>query len=379
MVVGFPRGTIRHVNEPVRVAMTLEQCWHRVPGGTAVAALEVARRLARCPGVTLTGVAARHSSAPPEPFTPTIPVAQVMLPRLAMYESWHRLRRPRVQHATGPIDVIHATTIAMPPRSAPLVISVHDVAWLKDPSHFTRRGLSFFNRGLELAMSEADLLLCSSRATMADLARLGVSEPRLQLVPLGVDLTEAPGVDTERVRATYGLKRPYLMWIGTVEPRKNLPGLLAAWRKLERDIDLALVGPRGWNENLDKLISDGDRSRVKVLGFVPQADKAPLLKGAEVFCFPSFTEGFGFPVLEAMTQGTPVVTSLGTSTEELGRGAAVLVEPRDADSIAAGIDSLLADPNLADKMAAAGRERAAAYTWEHTAERVLSAYRRAAA
>lgn len=284
-----------------------------------------------------------------------------------------------MQHATGPIDVIHATTIAMPPRSAPLVISVHDVAWLKDPSHFTRRGLSFFNRGLELAMSEADLLLCSSRATMADLARLGVSEPRLQLVPLGVDMTEAPGVDIERVRAAYGLKRPYLMWIGTVEPRKNLPGLLAAWRKLERDIDLALVGPRGWNENLDKLISDGDRSRVKVLGFVPQADKAPLLKGAEVFCFPSFTEGFGFPVLEAMTQGTPVVTSLGTSTEELGRGAAVLVEPRDAESIAAGIDSLLADPNLAHKMTAAGRERAAEYTWEHTADLVLSAYRRAAA
>ena len=115
--------------------------------------------------------------------------------------------------------------------------------------------------------------------------------------------------------------------------------------------------------------------RVKVLGFVPAGDKAALLKGAEVFSFPSLAEGFGFPVLEAMTQGTPVVTSRATATEEISRDAAVLVDPRDARSIAEGMNALLTDAALASKLSAAGRARAAQYTWERTASLVASAYR----
>ncbi|MBA3430163.1 MAG: glycosyltransferase family 4 protein, partial [Actinobacteria bacterium] len=346
----------------LRVAMTFEQAWHRVPGGTAVAANKMATALDARPSLDVVGVSARHRSDPPRPWAPPVEVHSLPWPRLALYESWHRLRWPKVQQATGPVDLIHATAVALPPRSAPLVVTIHDLAWLKDSSHFTRRGLSFFTRGFSLALRDADLVLCSSRATMHDCEAAGFTRDRLRHVPLGVDMLPAAATDIEDVRARYGLEGPYVLWIGTVEPRKNLRRLLEAFMSLDRDIDLVLAGPKGWKEDLSSLIRD-KQDRIKVLGFVPAEDLPPLYAGAEVFCSPSLLEGFGFPVLEAMTQGTPVVTSRGTSTEELAHDAGVLVEPRDSRSIAEGIESVLGHDVFAAKLAEAGRRRAAEYTW----------------
>ena len=347
----------------MRVAFTLEQCWHRVPGGTAVAALELARELERRAEIELIGVAAAHRRPAPEPWRPPIPVRRLPLPRLALYESWHLLRRPRVQWATGPVDVVHATGVAMPPRTAPLVLTIHDLSFLEYPEHFSRAGLRFFRRALELARREADLVLCSSEATLEHCAAAGFERERLRHVPLGVRVQAAAGV--AEVRSRYGLSAPYVLWTGTVEPRKNLPRLLTAFAALDRELELVLVGPRGWNEDVP--IS----SNVKLLGFVPADDLRALYAGAEAFCFPSLMEGFGFPVLEAMAQGTPVVTSRGTSTEELAGEAGILVDPLDSASIAAGIERALAsDGRLAD----AGRARVAEYTWSRTADLVLQAY-----
>jgi glycosyltransferase involved in cell wall biosynthesis len=367
------------VTEPrgLRAAMTLEQSWHRVPGGTAVAALSLARALAARDDVEVVGVAARHRAPAPPPWSPPVPVRHLPLPRLALYESWHYLRRPAVQLATGPVHVVHATTLALPPPRAPLVVTVHDLAWRRHPDMFTRRGVRFFERGLALARTDAALILCSSRATLGDCRTAGFDEARLRLVPLGVDSPSAADSEVKRVRGRYELTRPYVLWTGTVEPRKNLRGLLRAFADLDHEIDLALAGPRGWNEDLEGLVARAP-DRVKVLGYVPQQDLAPLYKGAEVFCFPSLTEGFGLPVLEAMAQGTPVVTSKGTSTEELGEGAAVLIEPADPDSIRAGLQHALNDQGLRRRLKTAGPRRAGAYTWERTAELVAAAYREAA-
>ncbi len=129
------------------------------------------------------------------------------------------------------------------------------------------------------------------------------------LVPWGVDEPRATPAEVERVRATYHLHQPYVMWAGTIEPRKNLPTLLDAFRRLDRHgLDLVLVGPRGWNEDLERHVGSAD-GRVRQLGFVPEADKRALLAGASVFCLPSLQEGFGLPVLEAMAQGVAVITS----------------------------------------------------------------------
>ena len=356
-----------------RVAITLEQCWHRVPGGTAVAALETARALA-ARGIDLVGVSARHSGPPPEPWAPPVETRALPLPRPLLYESWHRIRRPKVDAVVGRVDVIHATTAAIPPRSAPLVATIHDLAWAHHPEHFTRRGLSFFARGLELVKDESDVVLCSSLATVRDCEAHGLDRDRLRHVPLGVRAEPASTEARADVRARYGLDRDYIMWTGTVEPRKNLRGLIAAFRSLGRDdLDLVLVGPRGWNEDLDALVAPVAR-RVKPLGFVPAADLGALYAGAVAFCYPSLLEGFGFPVLEAMAQSTPVVTSRGTSTEEIGADAALLVDPRDPEAIAAALADLLDDEALARKLSDAGLERASHYTWERTAELTERAY-----
>ncbi|MDQ4145742.1 MAG: glycosyltransferase family 4 protein [Actinomycetota bacterium] len=357
----------------VRVALTLEQFWHRVPGGTAVAAVEMARSLAHH-DIDLVGVAARHDDPPDERWRVPFPIAHLRLPRPLLYESWHRLRTPRVERATGPVDVIHATTMATPPRTVPLVVTVHDLAWVDNPEHFTARGVRFFRRGFELVKRHADLVLCPSEATKRACSEHGIQPSRLRLVPLGVEVTPASDAEVERVKERYGLSRPYVMWTGTIEPRKNLEALARAFARVGDNHDLVLVGPKGWNQDLEQVIRPlGDR--VKALGFVPPSDLAPLYAGASVFCYPSLLEGFGFPVLEAMAQGTPVVTSKGTSTEELARDAGVLVDPRDHASIAAGLGSLMDDPGYAEELSAAGRRRAAEYPWSRTAELLLDAYR----
>jgi glycosyltransferase involved in cell wall biosynthesis len=295
------------------------------------------------------------------------------LPRVALYEAWHRLRRPAVERATGAVDVIHATTIAIPPKSAPLVVTIHDLAWLREPAHFTPRGISFFNRGLKLALKDADIVMCPSTATLEDCAQNGFDREKLRLVPMAAGARVATYEEILEAKTRYGLPDHYILWTGTIEPRKNLSRLLQAYATLDGEVSLVLAGPKGWNEDLDALVKD-KRDKVKVIGFVPPADLAPLYGGADVFCFPSLLEGFGLPVVEAMIQGTPVVTSKGTSTEEIAKGAGVLVDPRDAGSIAVGLASVLHDAERAERLSAAGRERATHYTWERTAELVAGVY-----
>ena len=362
---------------PVRVAYTLEQCWHRVPGGTAVAAIESARSIRDETEVELAGVSARHLRPAPPPFVPPIPVAQMNLPRPLLYEAWHRWRRPRVESATGAVQAIHATTLAIPPRSVPLVVTIHDLAFLSHPEYFTRRGLRFFKRGLDLALNEADLILCPSEATRAACVSSGFAPERVELVPFGVSTTAPEEADIEHARHRYGLTNPYILFAGTIEPRKNLRNLLAAFRLLKTNGELVLVGPRGWNEDLEDFVGEA-RRRVKILGFVPDSDRDALYAGAAVVCTPSLLEGFGFPVLESMSLGTPVVTSRGTSTEEIAGDAAVLVDPHDPQSIAEGLASVLEDDMLADRLRAAGKQRAAEYSWSRTAALTARAYAKVA-
>ncbi|MFN8040255.1 MAG: glycosyltransferase family 1 protein [Acidimicrobiales bacterium] len=374
-----------------RVAVTFEQLWHRVPGGTATSAIQSVRALQRDTDLDLVGVAARHAGPPPPAFAPPIGVHELALPRAALYESWHRLRWPPVEHATGPVDVIHATGMAVPPRTAPLVVTVHDLAFVHDPSHFTRRGLSFFHRSIELAARDADVLVCPSRATLDDAVAQGLPAERLRLVPWGIDVDPAPPGEVARVRAAYRLDRPFVLWVGTIEPRKNVPGLLEAMAHLlddgEADADLVLVGPEGWNEDVGPWLARLGR-RAHVLGFVPPADLPPLYAAADVFCYPSFREGFGLPVLEAMAQGTPVVTSEGTAMAELvadpldglgsgdppGEPAGRLVDPRDPHAIAGALAEVLTDGVVAERAAVAARTRAARCSWARTSAGLVAAY-----
>jgi glycosyltransferase involved in cell wall biosynthesis len=384
------------------VAVVLEQCWHRVPGGTARAALEQVEAVqelgqphsrdqesvgdrgsgdqddqAEDPDpVDQIGVAAWHRRPPREPWQPTVKVSHLKLPRRAMYDAWHRYRRPPVEWATGPVDVIHATGYAIPPRTRPLVVTLHDLAWRRDPSNFTPRGVRFFEAALRRTSEEADLVLCPSKATLDDCVAAGIEPARLRHIPWGIDADLADDASVEAVRQRYGLSGRYVLFVGTLEPRKNLRRLLDAVRRLpQRDVTLAIAGPVGWGDALGD--SAGDmRERVRLLGFVAPEELAPLNRGAAVVCYPSLWEGYGLPVAEALAQGAPVVTSKGTATEELvAGGAGLAVDPHDPDAIAAAIARVLDDDDLVATLWAAARARAAERTWEATARLTVEAYR----
>lgn len=352
----------------MRVAYTLEQCWHRVPGGTAVAALRVAEAMSSQWDVRLIGVAGRHRRLPPDPWTPPIPVERLALPAPWLYETWLRVGWPPVEHATGPVDVTHATTLIPCPTRAPLVVTLHDLAFVHEPQHFTRHGVRVFRQSLTHIARRADLVLCSSQATIDDCERHGLRADRLRLVPLGVETERAVATEVTDARVRYHLPDEYLLFVGTLEPRKNLRGLVEARRRLDDPLPLVVVGATGWG---DLGLDDNDPD-VRFLGFVPSDHLAALYAGATVFCYPSEREGYGLPVLEAMAQGAPVVTSRGTATEETAGGAAVLVDPFSVDDIAAGITDAL---RRRRELSAKGLAHAQRRSWANTAALTAAAYR----
>ena len=373
----------------------MEQSWHRVPGGTATAALAVARAMAAGPDAPeQVGVAARHRHPAPAELTPPMRVRHLPLPRLALYEAWSRTSLPPVEWVTGSVDVIHGTTIIPPAGRAPIVMTVHDLAFLHEPTHFTSHGQRLFRRSLERIRRRAAVVLCSSTATMDDCAAAGLSSERLRLVPLGVSPTAPlPAETVVTALARLGVRGPYVLFVGTQEPRKNLPRLVQAFDEacraggLPTDAELVLAGPEGWGDALPagpgngtaRHADTGSRAamtgRWRALGRVSDADLAALYAGALVTCQPSLREGFGLPVLEAMAHGSPVVTSRGTATEEVAGGAAVLVDPVDSTDIARGLAEAVGRRR---ELVAAGLARARVLTWVATAERTLTAYREVA-
>ena len=357
----------------MRVAVPLEQCWHDVPGGTARTSIDLTTALAARDDVDVVGVAARHASPPEPAWRPEVPVEHLPLPRPLLYETWHGLRRPRVESATGPVDVCHVVGGAVAPSAAPLVVTIHDLAFEHHPELFTRHGLRFFQRALALTRDRARIVFVPSQATLEDCVRAGIERARLRHVPWGVTVTEPDDADVERVRRTYGLDGDYVVMVGTQEPRKNLSGVLAAWDRLARDdVQLVVVGPAGWGDSVDPSRLP---ARLVRTGFVAVEDRDALYRGAVASVYPSLLEGFGLPVLESMALGCPVVTSSGTSTEELVAGdLGIAVDPRRPDAIAEAIATLLDDGSARAAMAARGREAAAAYTWERAADLVVAGY-----
>jgi glycosyltransferase involved in cell wall biosynthesis len=208
-----------------------------------------------------------------------------------------------------------------------------------------------------------------------------VPADRVDVTPLGTDLRPASAEQVAALRRRLGLDGPYLLGLGTVEPRKDLPTLVRAFAALAADLPhrLVLAGLAGWGagELAAAVAASGVADRILVPGYVPEADKAALLTGADVFAYPSRYEGFGLPVLEALACGTPVVTTTGGSLPEIAGDAATLIEPGDDTALAAAIAKLATDPAARADAAARGLARAATYTWERCAELTAAAYSRA--
>jgi len=364
-----------------RVALVVEQLWQPVPGGSGTYVRELVNGLEAGSRVEPVGVAARGARAGLHGLDRRVPVRASALPRRVLYESWRRARSPRVP-GWRDVDVVHATTWAVPPASVPLVVTVHDLAFLRDPEHFTAHGVAYFERALEITLSEAAAVIVPSEATARDCRSAGISSERITVVPHGVateQVSEAEVLDFER---RHGLDRPFVLWVGTLEPRKNLRALLKAYSSLRADgvdLDLVLVGPAGWGETAEEVRAAVERlgaDRVRVLGRLSERDLGAAYRAARTFCFPSVWEGFGLPVLEAQAHGTPVVTTRGTSMEEICGESAVVVDHDDVDALAHAL--VVATGERHRELSLAGLTNSARFTWESSVEATSTVYERVA-
>jgi glycosyltransferase involved in cell wall biosynthesis len=289
-----------------------------------------------------------------------------------------RLGIPRLEWLTR-FDVLFAPNFIPPPtRAGKLVVTVHDLAFRRFPSRTPERTLRWLS-GLEGVIRRATRIIVPSHSTHRDLVDLfGVPEDRMRVIPHGVDPRFAPPApgDAERVRNRLGIRGPYLLFIGGLEPRKNLPNLVQAFAKLTPGPVLVVAGSGvPWNpegrlqvEEALRSIPAEARERILLAGYVDPDLTPALIGSALALVYPSLYEGFGLPALEAMACGTPLLASSASALPEVVGDAGLLVNPMDVDAIADGMAMLVQDEQLRAGLREAGLQRAAGYTWDRTAK-----------
>jgi glycosyltransferase involved in cell wall biosynthesis len=305
-----------------------------------------------------------------------------------LYRLWYRARLPLpVQWVTGKLDLFHSPDFVLPPVSGgiPTLLTVHDLSFVHYPQVYPEPLVSYLNAVVPWSVQRATHILADSQATKEDLLVLwGVAETKVSVLYSGVSERFAPVTDQEKinqVRAKYGLReRPYILAVGTVQPRKNYQMLVRAFKGVSEGFahNLVIAGGKGWMEEemLAEVQRQGLQERVIITGFVADEDLPALYSGAALLAFPSLYEGFGLPILEAMACGVPALISNVSSLPEVGGEAAVQLSPADEQGWGTMLGALLGDRDKLAEMRAAGLQQAQNFSWGQAAEQLLAIYER---
>jgi glycosyltransferase involved in cell wall biosynthesis len=381
----------------MRVALNLEQCFQRPPGGIGRYAAELARLLPETADpvdgapVEVVPFVARHSARDVDAVWPDLHVraAPVVLrmPRRALYELWNRWNRadPLADGratALQDVDVVHAPSVAVPPRGrAPLVVTVHDAAPLLYPDTYTRLGRRFHELGFAAAAARADAIVAPTAAAADEVAEhTTIARDRIRTIHHGVDHTLASEAQVEAVRLVFDLEAPYVLWVGTLEPRKNVGTLVDAFARAVDDADLphdlVLAGPSGWLSESDAVSQRAAAlgRRARFTGPLSPDELRALYRGADLFALPSRHEGFGLPAVEAMAQGTAVVCSDLPVLREVTGGQARYVSPDDDAGWTDTLITMLRDDAARTALGEAGRLHALRFTWERSCAQHVEVY-----
>ncbi|HEX8922315.1 MAG TPA: glycosyltransferase family 1 protein, partial [Pyrinomonadaceae bacterium] len=289
-----------------------------------------------------------------------------------------------------PVDLLHVQYTAPPFAPCPVVATIHDLSFEHLPQTFKRRSRAQLRLTVRRTARAASRILVPSEHTRRDIIETyGLKPERVSVTPLAAPPSFAPVEDElelARVRELYKIKGDYILAVGSIQPRKNLPLLIAAYADLRRTRpqanlpQLALVGKKAWlyDETLRAIKESGLADLTVLTGYVAEADLPALYTGALCFAYPSYFEGFGLPPLEAMQCGTPVIAGNRTSLPEVVHDAGLLVDPFDKEALTEALGRMIDDANLRARLRVKGRERATHFSWRETARLTLRAYNRVA-
>ena len=314
-----------------------------------------------------------------------------------LMRGWQRLRLPiPVELIIGKVELFHSPDFTLPPTlpGVPTLLTVHDLSFIRDPDSAWPSLRAFLNKAVPRSVKRATHVLADSQATKDDLIELfGTPAEKITVLYSGVEARFAPvrdPVKIDRVCAKYQLPRPFILSVGTLQPRKNYGRLIEAFAQIFRhpstplrsvqnafaDWHLVITGGKGWMfESIFEQVKQlGLESRVHFPGFVDDADLPVLYSAADLFAYVSLYEGFGLPLLEAMACGTPVIGSNTSSLPEVIGEVGAQVDPRNVDDITHALMRMMGEPELRERSIGMGLERAKLFTWDKAAKELLTIY-----
>ena len=299
---------------------------------------------------------------------------------------WHRLRLPvAVEWVIGSVELFHSPDFTLPPvrSDTRTIVTIHDLSFLRLPQCFEPALREYLVANVPRAVRRADWVLADSESTRRDVIELlNAPQDRVSVLYPGVEPRFCPISDSrvlESVRRKYNLPPRFILSVGTIQPRKNYAGLIAAYAHLDiADLSLVIVGGEGWlyNDVFAQVRDMGLEGRVLFTGFVDDGDLPAVYGLAGVFAFSSLYEGFGIPPLEAMACGTPVVAANNSSLPEVVGAAGLLVDASDTEALADALTQVLNDSTLRRTLVERGLTQARRFTWKNAAETLLATYRR---
>ena len=354
------------------------------PGGAGRYVLDLAAALGRRNDVGITlvcrkGDASRWRALGLASVAAAVPEARPL--RLL----WEQRRLPELLEALA-VDVHHAPHYTMPTRTPrPVVVTVHDLSFVDHPEWHQRSKAWFFRRALRLAARRADALVAVSARTADRLRELYAPRAPVHVIPHGVDhsrfrpLPDDPSADVAALGRA-GVRPPYIAFVGTLEPRKDVPTLVRAFARLapsRPDVTLVLAGAPGWGTRQveEAIAGSGVPERIRLTGYLDEEDKPALLRRAAAVAYPSLEEGFGLPALEVLACGTPLVTTADSVMSDVVGDAALLVPPRDPDALAAALGACLEEGPERRRRRELGLAVAGRHTWETSAAAHAGVYR----
>lgn len=310
------------------------------------------------------------------------------LPQRLVTLWWLFLRYPHLEMVTEPCDVYQTSEICVQPsKKGKIVAFIHDLTTILYPEYHMKQNIFFYNRRFQDIEKYADCVLTNSENTKRDILKhLHIHPEKIFVTPFGANDSFRPlkKEETKEVLSRHGIHDAYILFVGTLEPRKNIKTLIMAFNKVKQKLKcshkLILVGRPGWfyEEIMQARETSDFRDDIVFKGYVADEDLPAFYNGADVFVYPSFYEGFGMPVLEAMQCGTPVITSNISSLPEVGGGACLYIDPNSQNDLEKKLIQVISDSELQKKLSQKGKERAAHFSWKKCAEQTLRAYKKTA-